>query len=93
MALRKLQIRAESWSKRDLSLTWRVVAVNSDLLASLNHLAYVFPVLFVTGRRLERLIFTFIWGGRNEQVARERMYMEQEGGKGSGVCPLKIMAL
>ncbi|KAK3572898.1 hypothetical protein QTP86_010589 [Hemibagrus guttatus] len=53
IALSKLRVRAESWGRRDLSLTGRVLAVNADLLARLNHLAYVFPVSFMTGRRLE----------------------------------------
>ncbi|KAK3545367.1 hypothetical protein QTP70_005979 [Hemibagrus guttatus] len=68
IALSKLKARAESWCKRDLSLTGRVVAACSDLLAGLNHLALVFPIPFVTGRRLERALFTFIWGGRSEQT-------------------------
>ncbi|KAK3545909.1 hypothetical protein QTP70_016671, partial [Hemibagrus guttatus] len=50
IALSKLKARAESWCKRKLSLTRRVVAACSDLLAGLNHLALVFPIPFVTGR-------------------------------------------
>lgn len=94
MVLRKVQAKAERWGRRDLSLTGRVLAVNSDLLASLNHLAYVFPIPFMTGRRLERVIFTFIWGGRTEKVARVRMYMERKrGGRGVACAPLKTMAM
>ncbi|KAK3515947.1 hypothetical protein QTP86_020262, partial [Hemibagrus guttatus] len=94
IALSKLKARAESWCKRDLSLTGRVVTACSDLLAGLNHLALVFPILFVTGRCLERALFTFIWGGRSEQVARTTMCTEREkGGRGVACIPLKTMAM
>ncbi|KAK3566630.1 hypothetical protein QTP86_001689 [Hemibagrus guttatus] len=94
IALSKLKARAESWCKRDLSLTGRVVAACSDLLAGLNHLALVFPIPFVTGRRLERALFTFIWGGRSEQVSRTTMCTEREkGGRGVACIPLKTMAM
>ncbi|KAK3560166.1 hypothetical protein QTP86_034668 [Hemibagrus guttatus] len=63
IALSKLKARAESWCKRDLSLTGRVVAACSDLLAGLHHLALVFPIPFLMGRRLECTLFMFIWGG------------------------------
>lgn len=71
-----------------------MLAVNANLLARLNHLAYVFPVPFVIGRCLEHLVFTFIWGGRNKQVAHVIMYMDREkGGRGVICAPLKTMAL
>lgn len=50
-------------------------------------MAYVFPVPFVMGRHLEQLVFTLVWGGRNEQVACVRMYMEWE--KGGKRCDLR----
>ncbi|KAK3545148.1 hypothetical protein QTP70_001570 [Hemibagrus guttatus] len=94
IALSKFKARAESWCKRDLSLTGRVVAACLDLLAGLNHLAVVFPIPFVTGRRLERALFTFIWGGGSEQVARTTMCTEREkGGRGVACIPLKTMAM
>lgn len=83
-ALRNVQARAACWGKRDLSLSGRVLAANLYLQASLNHLACVYPVPFVMGRRLECAVFTFIWGGRTEQVARMRMYTDR---KRSTVCP------
>ncbi|GAA6077711.1 uncharacterized protein LOC115161469 [Tachysurus ichikawai] len=62
-AFDRVSTRADSWGKRDLSLTGRVVAANSDMLADLNHLACVFPIPFMIGKRMERMLFTFIWGG------------------------------
>lgn len=93
-ALEWLQAKTARWASRDLSLTGRVVVVNCDLFASLIHLAYVFPIPFWTGRRIERLLFSFIWGGRNEWVARSTMYLEVEkGGRGVVCAPLKLAAL
>ncbi|KAK3511373.1 hypothetical protein QTP70_005284 [Hemibagrus guttatus] len=90
IALSKLKARAESWCKRDLSLTGRVVAACSDLLVGLNHLALVFPIPFVTGRRLERALFTFIWGGGVSRSPAQRC--ARSGTKGEGewcVSPLR----
>ncbi|KAK3566647.1 hypothetical protein QTP86_001849 [Hemibagrus guttatus] len=94
IALSKLKARAESWCKRVLSLTERVVAACSDLLAGLNHLALVFPILFVTGRRLERALFTFIWGAGVSRFSAQRC--ARSGRKGEGewrVSPFKTMAM
>lgn len=93
-ALVRLQAKAARWAARDLSLTGRVVAVNCDLFASLIHLSYVFPVPFWTGRRIERALFSLVWGGKCEWVARGTMYLEVgKGGRGVVCAPLKLAAL
>ncbi|KAK3519614.1 hypothetical protein QTP86_020693, partial [Hemibagrus guttatus] len=90
IALSKLKARAESWCKRDLSLTGRVVAACSDLLAGLNHLALVFPIPFVTGRRLERALFMFIWGGGVSRSPAQRCARSVRKGEGEWrVSPLR----
>ncbi|KAL7846024.1 hypothetical protein AOLI_G00242160 [Acnodon oligacanthus] len=94
MAPGKLQAKAELWSRRDLLLTDRVLAIKADLLEGLNHPAFVFPVPFMTGRPLEHLIFTFIWGGGSEHVASTTMYREKrKGGRGVPCAPLKVLTL
>ncbi|KAJ8361700.1 hypothetical protein AAFF_G00430910 [Aldrovandia affinis] len=82
------------WTRRQLSLTGRVVVVRSVLLPLLIHLAYVFPVPARTKLALTRLVFRFLWGGRYEYVSRELMYMPVSGG-GRGVprIPLKLDVL
>ncbi|KAJ8358310.1 hypothetical protein AAFF_G00014730 [Aldrovandia affinis] len=70
-------------TRRQLSLTGRVVVVRSVLLPLLIHLAYVFPVPARTKLALTRLVFRFLWGGRYEYVTRELMYMPVSGGGAS----------
>lgn len=60
------------WSSRGLSLWGRLEVVKTDLLPSLNYLAYVFPVPFWYGRKLEKLFFSFFmekWYRNGSQVA------------------------
>ncbi|KAJ8358364.1 hypothetical protein AAFF_G00013210 [Aldrovandia affinis] len=92
--LNLVRTRLGVWTRRQLSLTGRVVVVRSVLLPLLIHLAYVFPVPARTKLALTRLVFRFLWGGRYEYVSREQMYMPVSGG-GRGVprIPLKLDVL
>ncbi|KAJ8347510.1 hypothetical protein AAFF_G00190900 [Aldrovandia affinis] len=62
--LNLVRTRLGVWTRRQLSLTGRVVVVRSVLLPLLIHLAYVFPVPARTKLALTRLVFRFLWGGR-----------------------------
>ncbi|KAJ8355174.1 hypothetical protein AAFF_G00088890 [Aldrovandia affinis] len=92
--LNLVRTRLGVWTRRQLSLTGRVVVVRSVLLPLLIHLAYVFPVPARTKLALTRLVFRFLWGGGYEYVTREQMYMPVSGG-GRGVprIPLKLDVL
>lgn len=48
--LQEAASQARELGKRDFSLSGRVGAANANLLADLNHVAFVFPILFVMGR-------------------------------------------
>ncbi len=68
----------------------RLEVVRADLLLSLNYLAYIFPVPFWYGRKLERAGFSFLWKNGTEMVARSQMYCHmKEGGRGVPCIPLK----
>ena len=49
--------KINAWRARGLSLSGRVSAVKADILPVLNYMAYVFPLQFYLGRRLERVCF------------------------------------
>ena len=86
--------KINAWRARGLSLSGRVSAVKADILPVLNYMAYVYPLPFYLGRRLERVLFSFIWGGKTELVAREVMYRDVgQGGKGVPNLAEKTMAL
>lgn len=92
--LERLCTKAARWALRDLSLTQRVLAANCDLMSGLVYLAYVFPVPFWMGWKLERELFHLIWGGGCKWVARHMMYLEvREGGRGVFCTPLKLTSL
>ncbi|KAJ8402876.1 hypothetical protein AAFF_G00361900 [Aldrovandia affinis] len=74
--------RLGMWSRRQLSLTGKVIVVRSVLLPLLLHLAYVFPVPARAKLALTRAVFRFLWGGRYEYVSRELMYAPVAGGGG-----------
>ncbi|KAJ8416196.1 hypothetical protein AAFF_G00382180 [Aldrovandia affinis] len=57
--------RLGMWSRRQLSLTGKVIVVRSVLLPLLLHLAYVFPVPARAKLALTRAVFRFLWGGRH----------------------------
>ncbi|KAK2877418.1 hypothetical protein Q8A73_018943 [Channa argus] len=64
---------------------------NADMLSSVLHLAYVFPLPVAIRRPLARTIFDFLWGGRYEWVARGRMMSGlAEGGRDVPDLPLKL---
>ncbi|KAJ8349165.1 hypothetical protein AAFF_G00189160 [Aldrovandia affinis] len=90
--LNLVRTRLGVWTRRQLSLTGRVVVVRSVLMPLLIHLAYVFPVPARTKLALTRLVFRFLWGGRYEYVSREQMYMPVSGG-GRPRIPLKLDVL
>ncbi len=82
------------WNSRGLSLWGRLEVVKADLLPSLNYLAYVFPVPFWFGRKLEKLVFYFLWKNSTEMVARGQMYrLMRDGGRGVPCIPLKMEAI
>ncbi|KAJ8355075.1 hypothetical protein AAFF_G00101520 [Aldrovandia affinis] len=81
------------WSRRQLSLTGKVVVVRSVLLPLLLHLAYVFPVPARAKLALTRAVFRFLWGGSYEYVSRELMYAPVAGGRGVPRVPLKLDGL
>ena len=92
--LDRVREKVNAWRGRGLSLSGRVSVVKADILPVLNYLAYIFPVPFYVGRRMERVLFSFIWGGKTELVAREVMYKDVgEGGRGVPNVVQRMMAL
>ncbi len=88
------QMRIARWKLRGLSMWGRLEVVRADLLPSLNYLAYVFPVPFWYGRKLERMVFSILWKKGTEMVTRAQMYCHvNEGGRGVPCIPLKMEAI
>lgn len=81
--VRRVKRKVGMWAGRDLCLSGRVMVAKMDVLPLINYLAGVFPVPFVLGRSLERVIFQFIWKWGPEWVARAVMTRAvRKGGRG-----------
>uniref|UniRef100_A0A3P8Z5K2 Reverse transcriptase domain-containing protein n=1 Tax=Esox lucius TaxID=8010 RepID=A0A3P8Z5K2_ESOLU len=61
------------WKVRRLSFSGKVLVLKADILPSLLHLAYVFPVPVGLRKMFTRAMFNFFWGGY-EYVRRDWMY-------------------
>ncbi|KAK2877948.1 hypothetical protein Q8A73_016918 [Channa argus] len=87
----RLKSRLALWKARKLTLLGKVLVLKADMLSSVLHLAYVFPLPVAIRRPLARTIFDFLWGGRYEWVARGRMMSGlAEGGRDVPDHPLKL---
>ncbi|KAK2875444.1 hypothetical protein Q8A73_024056 [Channa argus] len=87
----RLKSRLALWKARKLTLLGKVLVLKADMLSSVLHLAYVFPLPVAIRRPLARTIFDFLWGGRYEWVARGRMMSGlAEGGRHVPDLPLKL---
>ncbi|KAK2872015.1 hypothetical protein Q8A73_024572 [Channa argus] len=78
----RVKSRLALWKARKLTLLGKVLVLKADMLSSVLHLAYVFPLPVAIRRPLARTIFDFLWGGRYEWVALGRMMSGlAEGGR------------
>ncbi|KAK2878007.1 hypothetical protein Q8A73_016977 [Channa argus] len=69
----RVKSRLALWKARKLTLLGKVLVLKADMLSSVLHLAYVFPLPVAIRRPLARTIFDFLWGRRYEWVALGRM--------------------
>lgn len=69
-----------------------MLAIKTDILPVLNRLAYVFPVPYGVRRRLDTLVFRFVWAGKTELVTRHVM-CRPPGAGGRGVPWVSLKAL
>ena len=85
----KLAKRLESWKFRTLSLKRKSMIINILALSGLWHTGSVIPLLAWAEKRINWIIFGFLWLGKNEQIKREVCYLLYELGglKVANVAP------
>ncbi|KAK2912142.1 hypothetical protein Q8A73_006255 [Channa argus] len=87
----RVKSRLALWKARKLTLLGKVLVLKADMLSSVLHLAYVFPLPVALRRSLARTTFDLLWGGRYEWVALGRMMSGlAEGGRDVPDLPLKL---
>ena len=90
----KLAQRLEAWSKRNLSLNGKVMILKTLGLSSITYISSVFPIPDSILRRINSLIFTFLWSNKNELVKREVVFLPlTKGGLNLTNMRLKNQAL
>ncbi|KAJ7994396.1 hypothetical protein DPEC_G00248850 [Dallia pectoralis] len=71
------------WSARSLTMTGKTLILKAIVLPILLYLGRVFPPDKAASKKIERLMFTFVWGSQMEQLQRSTLYkMVENRGKG-----------
>ncbi|KAJ8004272.1 hypothetical protein DPEC_G00157090 [Dallia pectoralis] len=71
------------WSAQSLTMTGKTLILKAIFLPILLYLGRVFPPDKAASKKIERLMFTFVWGSQMEQLQHSTLYkMAENGGKG-----------
>ena len=92
--IEKLAKRLESWKFRSLSLKGKSMIINTLALSGLWYTGSVVPLLAWAEKKINQIIFDFLWSGKNEQIKRKVCYLPYElGGLNVVSVALKCKAL
>ena len=80
--LNKVYQKIGLWKKRKLTLSRKVLVLKADILPSLLHLPYVFPMPHAFRKTFTRTVFNLFWGGyeyikRDTIVSGNRRWRER----------------
>ena len=78
--IEKLAKRLESWKFRNLSLKGKSMIINTLALSGLWYTGSVVPLTAWGEKKINQIIFDFLWSGKNEQIKREVCYLPYELG-------------
>ena len=73
--IEKLAKRLESWKFRTLSLKGKSMIINTLALSGLWYSGSIVPLPAWAEKTINRIIFDFLWSGKNEQIKREVCYL------------------
>ena len=76
--IEKLARRLESWKFQTLSLKGKSMIANTLELSGLWYTGSVVPLPAWAEKKINRIIFDFLWSGKNEQIKREVCYLPYE---------------
>ena len=90
----KLSKRLESWKFQNLSLKGKSMIINSLALSGLWYTGSVVPLPVWAEKKINQVIFYFLWSEKNEQIKREVCFLPYElGGLNVVNVVLKCKAL
>ena len=76
----KLESRLKMWKYRNLSLTRKVLILNTLGLSGLIYLGTVYPIPKPCLNRVNTLVFNFLWSSRSEMIKREVLLLSVNRG-------------
>ena len=92
--IEKVAKRLESWKFRSLSLKGKSMIIITFALSGLWYTGSVVPLPAWAEKKINQVIFDFLWSGKNEQIKREVCYLPYElGGLNVVSVALKCKAL
>ena len=77
--INKVEKEITSWSKRNLTIFGKITVIKSLLIPKLTHLFMALPKPHCL-KRLENILFNFLWKGNKDRVARKTMIQDYEYG-------------
>jgi len=84
LKVKEIKTLFDNWMNRKLSIYGKIVVFKSLALSKLSHLSLVLPNLKKDQvKYLENIVFSFLWDGKPDKIARDHVRMSQkEGGLG-----------
>ena len=76
-----------NYRSRNTSMFGRATLVNTLACSKLFYVAAHMPLPRINCQRFTRFIFSFIWGGQHESIARVTLYNKPQDGGVGVVCP------
>ena len=70
----KIKKHSDILLSRRLTLYQRVIYANTCLLSKLWYVAHVYPLTGEHSKKVNTIIFQYIWGGRYEPIKRATIY-------------------
>lgn len=81
-------------SRRNLSLQGRILLIKSLALSKLQYLSFALPLPKDSLSTLEKLVWSFIWKGKRDKVARSTLSLPKgEGGLSAALVPEYLASL
>ncbi|KAK3093093.1 hypothetical protein FSP39_010992 [Pinctada imbricata] len=76
----KIEKIITAWFKRKLTMIGKIQIINSLIISQLTHLVTVMPLPSVFLKRIESLIYKFLWDNKQEKLKRKTISQKYENG-------------
>ncbi|KAK3101278.1 hypothetical protein FSP39_002361 [Pinctada imbricata] len=76
----KIEKIVTAWFKRKLTMIGKIQIINSLIISQLTHLVTVMPLPSVFLKRIESLIYKFLWDNKQEKLKRKTISQKYENG-------------